>query len=459
MADYSGMEMEQLHEIATAEMQNSQPVMESAQLWGLAPGAFGDSAGALGGATGKLGEDWPDDTFEEGFKAPVDKSLASIRNSEQIVSGAKPDQALQQLSGVINTTGTQVEDLYQQWLQLKQILEMLQAMAAAGMGAIVAALIQQIMQMMEQLRMQAAQQVNTLAGGYQQATSAVQAAGQGHSWNGPAAGSPPSPSADSDELPAARPFDTVTSFAPDGGQPGTTQTEQLRQAQLDAARAAAAEAASANAQSGDAGLAGGVATAPPPVTPPTPAPAAPPTTATPTALPVSGGVPVGRLGGYGVGMPFVSAASRRSGGPIPKAARVTGGLTSASTGQAPVLPAESTGSARTSAKGVSAGPLGAGAMSPMLSPLAMGKLQSLIGRLKPIVTQHGAPAGDEGRRAAGVPNALRGRTAREDTEFAGTNQRPRRSRKEMEEAPETVELLDEELWEVEQGTSATRPTR
>lgn len=457
MADYSGLEMPVLAEIAQTELANAGPVRNAAQLWGVAPGVLSTSHGALSGATSTLGENWQDQTFEVAFKAPVDEGLASIKNSEQILTQAKPDQVLQQLAGQIETTGTKVDQLYRQWLKLEAILQKLLAMAAANpaAAAILAPIIQQIRDIMEQLRQEAAGHVTTLAQNYQMGGQSAQAAGQGHGWNGPGAGSPPSPSPDSDELTAARPFDTVTSFAPDAGQAGTTQADQLRQAQLDAARAAE-NAANANQAGADTGLAGGVATAPAPTTIPavsTP-PATPATTGTaPTGLPLGGTAPIGRFGGYGAGVPITSAS--KSGGPIPRAARVTGGITSASSGQAPVLP-EAPAARATGSRGSAGVPLGA--VPPVLSPLALGKLQSLIGRLKPVVTSHGRGGDAEARRVAGVPDTLRGRTSRADDEFAMSNgQRNRRSRKETDDAPETVELLDEEIWQVEQ--TRTGPVR
>ncbi|GAB3413888.1 hypothetical protein [Flindersiella endophytica] len=465
MADYSSLEMPVLAEIAQTELNNAGTVRNAAQLWGAAPGVLSTSHGALSGATNTLGENWQDETFEVAFKAPVDEGLASIKNSEQILSQAKPDQVLQQLAGQIETTGSQVDQLHQQWLKLQQLLQQLMAMAAASplAAAILAPIIKQIQDLMEQLRMQAAGHVTTLAQNYQQGGQAVQAAGQGHAWNGPAAGSPPSPGADSDELTAARPFQTVTSLQPDAGQAGTTQADQLRQAQLDAARAAenaADNAANANAATpvgSDTGLAGGVATAPAPSTIPpvsTP-PAAPATTGTaPGSLPLGGTTaPIGRVGGYGSSVPLTPAA--RSGGSIQRAARVTGGITVAGSGQAPVLP-ETPAARGSSSRGSAGVPMGA----MPLSPLALGKLQDLIGRLKPVVTPHGRAVDVESKRVAGVPNALRGRSGSADDEFAMSNgQRGRRSRKETDDAPATVELLDEELWEIEQQTTATRPTR
>lgn len=458
MADYSGMEMEQLHEIAMAEMQNIGPILQSAQLWTVPPPALADSHGALGQATETLAPEWPDKTFPK-FQSMVDEGLASIKNSEQIVSQAKPDQALQQLGGQIETTGNQVDQLYQQWVKLQQLLQQLMAMAAANplAAALLAPIIQAIQQMMEQLRMQAGSQVNTLAQGYQQGAQAVQAAGQGHTWNGPSAGSPPATGADSEGDTggtAMRPPDTVTSFAPDAGQGSTTQADQLRQAQLDAARAAAEQAA-AQTGTGDAGLAGGLATAPPPATTvpvaSTPGPAPVSTGTAPVAgVPLAGVTSIGRTGVGGIPVAATTTAAGRSGSSIPKAAKVTGGITSAGSGQAPALPAESAAAARSTGSRGTAGVPAGGAMP--MSPMTLGNLQNLIGRLKPVVTRHGRAGDVESRRVAGVPNTLRGRAARTDDEFAMSNgQRSRRSRKESDGAPETVELLDEELWQVEQA--------
>jgi hypothetical protein len=456
MANYIGMPMEQLHQIAMAEMQNIGPVMESAQLWAVPPPVLADSRGVLSQATGTLGAEWPDKTFPQ-FQAMVDEGVGSIKNSEQIVSQAKPDQVLQQLAGQIETTGNAVDQINQQWIQLKQLLDQLMAMAAAGLGALLGPVIAAIKAQMLALERQAGGHLNTLAGAYQQGAQTVQAAGSGHNVNGPTAASPPTPGADSDEVTAARPPVTVTSFAPDAGQAGTTQADQLRQAQLDAARAAEAAAEAQNG-TGDAGLAGGLATAPPlAATLPaasTPAPAPVSAGASPVAgVPLSGVTPVARTG---IGpVPVAGATGRQTSTSIPKAARVSGGITAAGTGQAPVLPAEPTAVARgTGSRTAPAAPVGA--VPPMLSPQALGKLQNLIGRLKPVVTRHGSTGDLGAKRVAGVPDTLRGRTGRPDDEFAMSNgQRSRRSRKETDDAPETVELLDEELWRVEQTQTGT----
>lgn len=507
MADYMGMAMEQLAAIAAAENGNVGPVLDSARLWESIPLVISQGRQALSTAADRVGESWQDSSYQQAFREPVSAGEDSMQQSERIITGAGPAQALQTLSGQIGTTSKNVDNLYQQWLQLKALLEQLTA-AGASAGSAAAGVGPQIRQKMEQLRIQAATQVTALGQSYNTAGQAVEAAAQGHQWTGPSAGGPPSPGSDSDALAASPAIDAATSGATLSaiGPGGTATDAPAFSVPIGIGGSGQDFVAASNAMAGvggvpgadgpggvpglgsgaggldvpalpetggtagDTGLAGGLAILPPVSSLPTQVSAPVLNTAVPQMTPMSPVTPFAPIGvapvagrggstgsrGRGLRVPVlpttavspVKSLPGRESGDIPQAAKVGGGITAASVGKAPSLPAPA--QPAVAGPGSTGTPPG-GVMSPV-SPV-LGNLQALIQRLKPgAAVPSFFPGEPIGGRVPGVPASLRGRVRRDDDDFFPAlpvvSSRYRRSRE--QEGPQTVELLDEEIWKVEQ---------
>lgn len=518
MADYMGMAMEQLAAIAAAENGNVGPVLDSARLWESIPLVISQGRQALSTAADRVGETWQDSSYQLAFREPVSAGEDSMQQSERIITGAGPAQALQTLSGQIGTTSKNVDNLYQQWLQLKALLEQLAA-AGASAGSAAAGVGPQIRQKMEQLRIQAATQVTTLGQSYNTAGQAVTAAAQGHQWTGPSAGGPPSPGSDSDALAASPAFDvaaggaTLSAIGPGGtasDAPAFSVPAGIGGSGQDFVAASNSSAVAGvgdipgagglgsvpglgsgpgglgvpdlpdtGAGSGDTGLAGGLATLPPVSSLPAQVSAPVLNTAVPQMTPMSPvtpfapigvapvagrGGPIGTTGSRGRGLrapvlpttavgPVTSLPGRDS-GDIPRAAKVGGGITAASVGKAPSLPAPVQPAA--ASPGATGTP--PGGVMPPVSPV-LGNLQALIQRLKPgTAVPSFFPGGAAG--VPGVPPSLRGRVRRDEDGFFPAlpvvSSRYRRDRD--SDGPQTVELLDEEIWNVEQHAARPAPT-
>jgi hypothetical protein len=194
--------------------------------------------------------------------------------------------------------------------------------------------------------------------------------------------------------------------------------------------------------------------------------------ATPNApaagLPI-GGVPVGGLGGGGLGGAGgvsgkkldIPKAGGVTGGvgdkPIPKAAERLSPQATPSGGRAPGSSAGA-GLAGTSTPGGA----GAGGVPPMMPPGAgmgaggggRGGKSGASGTIRPVGRQRdrrtdGTP---------GIPASLRGKAGKD---LSGTfPAAPSTSRRRQETAPtETLQLLDEDLWKVENDKTAAQPRR
>ncbi|MET7282297.1 hypothetical protein ABZS29_28975 [Kribbella sp. NPDC005582] len=227
---------------------------------------------------------------------------------------------------------------------------------------------------------------------------------------------------------------------------------------------------------GDTGLAGMPPTAPPPTMPPpvklpplqTPhLPGMPPPVAIPPIAPLpvrpgTGARGIGRIGGGGPGGigggigggPVKGGGGLKTGNgfqQIPRAGQQVSAAPAPSGGQAPVAP-----SGLTSGSGAGAGATGGG-MPPMMPPMG-GAGAGGGGR-----NGKGSPLRPVGRRrerrdedTPGVPVGLRGRAGKDlPGAFPAV---PANTRRRQDSGPsaETLQLLDEELWQVDE-TEATAP--
>lgn len=173
-----------------------------------------------------------------------------------------------------------------------------------------------------------------------------------------------------------------------------------------------------------------------------------------------GGSGGGGLGGAGLGDARSAIRPATPGGElnqsIPQVAKTLGGPTP-STGQAPVLP----GGPGNSLAGTSAGQAGTTMPPPMMPPGGLagaaggGRAKAGTGAVRPGSPVRQRPTGP----TPGIPAGLRGRTKKD--EQAGFPMVPpvsnsKKQRRQTEEI-ETLQLLDEELWEIEQQPPATSP--
>ncbi|HEY0687940.1 MAG TPA: hypothetical protein VGD71_02780 [Kribbella sp.] len=222
------------------------------------------------------------------------------------------------------------------------------------------------------------------------------------------------------------------------------------------------------------GTPGGVGTLPPPPGPPPVMPTLPPLRPT---LPLPGGVPVppragvvpSSLGGVRGGIGGTGIASRGLGGGLnlkgistgqeggltgpAQAARQMPGRPAVPLPEGPALPSSSTAPGGTGAPGA-----GSSMSPPMMPPLAAG---GGGGRPRPGAADRNQQGkGRPGNGLPGVPPKLRGRSGKLDptggfgSKAAGASDRRRRN---DEETIETVQLLDEELWEVKDQPSVPAP--
>ncbi|MEJ3746496.1 hypothetical protein WEI85_24800 [Actinomycetes bacterium KLBMP 9797] len=449
MNGYAGMSMPDLYALVTEETTNKGPLENGARFWEEAAKALNQGYQNLSqGLDTHVRQNWQDQTFHVAFEDPVNVALELLKKSESVITEQQqPQVALRNLIGFIDATANAVGLLYQQWLKLQT--QLLAAATAAAATAIWAE--------MERLRLLAAVLVDKLdQDGYAETSAVVQAAAQGHQ--------SPNPSVNGGAMATS---DRATASSASANGPSSASSASVTgPGEASASASPGGQQASTADPQGETGLAGGGApglTAPatptmPPISPPTPAPSAP--MGTSPVAPV-GVLPAAAGGAAGSGSRGGWSSTRTAGREsIPTAARVTG-IVSASTGQAPTLPAESTGSidsARSSRTPAAMAPLALGAPM-MASPLVGTGLRGLIGGPKLAGTNQGRRTAEESGRVAGVPRALRGRTSRTDSDDTFPTVLPvarrRNRRDDQETGPETVQLLDEEIWQVQQTHATT----
>ncbi|MFC9687717.1 hypothetical protein ACFTSF_04205 [Kribbella sp. NPDC056951] len=311
--------------------------------------------------------------------------------------------------------------------------------------------------------------LNSLAGHLDQMGPALVEASSKLKWNGPGA-NPGEPGSVPGTAPGTAPGTTP------GGVPGGAPTDPGAPTGQDAGAGpepgGETPGAGGEMPGGDTGLAGMPPTAPPvmpppvklPTLPPTSLPHLPPPLAIPPIAPLpvrpgTGGPGIGRVGGGGPGGIGGGVGGLGKGGDlktgngfqqIPRAGQQVSAAPVPSGGQAP---AAATGLS----SGSGAGAAGGGGMPPMMPPMGGAGGGGRNGKT-------GAPIRPVGRRrerreedTPGVPVGLRGRAGRDLPGAFPAVPASTRRRQDTGPSAETLQLLDEELWKVDETEVAAPP--
>lgn len=456
--------MEQINDIAQKEKDTNVPILEAGiQFWTGVADLLERNHRALADAADRVAEQWRDPTHVTAFQDPVNGGLESLEKSVRTILQAKPQEAARKAIEEIEAITREIAEILSQYIEVYNLAVHIETRAKANPMGYEQQMLGQLEKKMQELEQQATVALKRMGTqGYAPATPPVKAAGENHTWNG-------SQSASSASAASAGGSGTVSASS-DSGTPADLDTEAPDTIPIGTGEDFAQTHAEASTDTpSDLTLAGGPAPAPaPPVaaSPPATPPAGPagPGTGMPIA-PVAAGLGA-RTAGIGR-VPIIPTAAAlggargTAGGQIPQAAKVPGGIVAAN-GKAPALPTDSAGTTAVSSarKPGMIGPMGAG-VPPMLAPMAANSIQGLINRLKPILGRSALPRVEEPEKVAGVPRGLRGRTARTQDDDAfrpRTTQRNRRSSG-TEAPPETVQLLDEEIWRVERAKAGNEALR
>jgi hypothetical protein len=447
---YTTMDIVELLRLATVENAHAQRIQPSIDRWVAYLVELDTSAKSLENEAFSAGSEWPDAAGEL-FLRRTKENVATIRRKKDAVSSSDVVGKLGQLRDGIHTTYTEVLDAYNQYAN-----QLYPDQAAMDAAAKLAAQV-------------AGGALNKLATLFVSTGTAVtQAAAPGTSWDGPKTGEGTAPGGSPGGAAPAGAGAAPSSAPADGGAAGGGAAGG---GAAESAAAGGGGGASPTGAPGGAGAAvsptgslspvGGAGpslaglTAPTPVgsLPPVGAPISPnltPHAPTPTAL-----------------IPPVSAIRPNLGGLTPGAIRPTGGLGSAAVSGVTSIPKAGTTVAaaatpaagqapRAEATGGQAAnrPLGTSGTTPMMPPMAGGMGGAGAGGGAPKAGT-ADPAGRRGRPARtvpGVPRKLRGRAGKVDgkSTFLTPAGRSTSGRHDEDSEATTVQLLDEDLWRVEE---------
>jgi hypothetical protein len=445
---YTGMAFPQQVQVMNATKPLAQVASQAAQMWQQAGTQLTGASSSLQGQLQALEPDWTDEAGAQmqqrggQSKADIDSWTAGISQTVSALTG---------LSSAITSTGQQVD----------QLVAMLQA------NPLMAAL------MMPILQQQAGGLMDQLAQQFGTATQALSGA-QGNAWSGPTGSSGGGGSAGGSSGGSSGGGQSASASTGGGSGASAGSSASGDSASASAAggddAAAGDDASQQDPSAGDdgsqdpglsgdpslSGLGGTVA----PIAPPTLPPLPPLTSAPPAAMPGGFAMPMGGLGGIGgggrgFGGPSVPGVRLGGGGPkpLPQAAfPVAQQVTPTTTGQAPAVPeAEPIQSSGGNGGG------GGMPMAPMSGLAGAGGAGSGGGTPGSGALQRPSPGrGPRRTNPPGLPAALRGKAGRTDpAAFAPLARTVRRDRA---DDPTTVELLDEDLWQVgDQGAPRLEP--
>lgn len=425
MANYTGVAFETQLRLMEATAPLAQLATSSAEMWQAAKGELTKSATSLQQNLRPLEDAWQDQAGQA-CQARGRQSCADIDSWTQKIDGVVAD--LTGLATLITTTADE-------FAKLKARL------AEAANAA-------QLVELLLQLQQAGGALLNTLAKEFLRVTGTLTGA-QGSPWSGPG-GSSGGGSAGTGGPTGNPAGGGQTASASAGGGTGPSAAS---------AASASGEGASASAMEGNGAippdLAGdptlqgmGTSTPPQAALPSMPPPAVAPTgqSVAPIIPPVGltggragGGVPGVRLGGGLRSIPQAAA-------PVPTEAGNTG-----SGQKPPASPGQATPS-----HGVPRGGLGAvPPMSPMMGGLGAGGAGARPGpgTAQPTASGRGAKP----TSTPGLPASLRGRADRTDRAAFAPLSRP--ARREEPVADDAVQLLDEEMWQVDQAPAEIRGER
>lgn len=364
----------------------------------------------------------------------VDRTVASLNEWIDKIA-TQPATALEDLARAIQTTLGQVEAIYARYLQELRTLATYSMATEADVAALKARYAQEAGQVMDKLAEQFATTAQAVAGSL------------GGEYDGPLSSGGPSGGATSSGAAQAGAPAGAPAGGAAGGAPAGAGASPAGAAPAGAMPAGAAQGGAVPSGAGPS-LAGlGSPTIPPSIPPSSIPPLSP-------SLPSAGGGSIGLppLATPTAGLGGIRGPVSAGGAAVPSIPRVANpGATTipAAVPNAPVVPTGLAGSSSGSPSG--AGRFGG--VPPMVPPMGAG-VGSNSGQPKP-GNGKGTEAtkGKPQRGTPGVPAKLRGSAP----ERAGSAV-PRSSRRRDDE-PTTIELLDEEVWQVDQnaGGTVTRP--
>ncbi|MFI5736312.1 hypothetical protein ACIA49_39725 [Kribbella sp. NPDC051587] len=459
------------------------PLSTSIQMWEKAGTAIGEYAGHFAIANQALERFYTSsDDSTEYYKAVRNTQVALDKSHNSITAGTAgtgiPDM-LESARSTIQFTADTVQILQDYVTEQVGLMKQANAPQAVDGGTEVNGMvyvptadeqktnIQNTINLIRPKVIQAGATLDYLADYLQSSGTSIVSASSQMKWVGPGAGAG-----------AGAPPGGVPGGAP-GGVPGGAPTDaggpagqEAGGAPTDAGAGGETPGAGGEMPGGDTGLAG-MPTAPPPVMPPpvkmptVPSPhlpGMPPPVAMPPVAPLpvrpgTGARGIGRIGGGGpggIGGGIGGGPGKGGGGlktgngfqQIPRAAQQVSAAPAPSGGQAPTAP-----TGLSSGAGAGAGSSGGG-MPPMMPP--MGGAGAGDGR-----NGKGAPIRPVGRKrdrrdeeTPGVPVGLRGRAGKDlPGAFPAVPANTRR-RQDSGPAAETLQLLDEELWQVDEAEVA-----
>lgn len=438
---YGAMELQAQVELMRQENTAATAVTAKAQMWKAAQSELGQAGESMGKATDAIEPNWTDQAGT--------KFVGNTRNAKSVVDTwvrnietSKPDAALDAVAKGIGDTFKVVQENQQKAQQA------LAAAQAAAPGGNAAALKEQIEKPFREANGQAMDQLDTLwdaaasavqgaaggAGGQQQALSS--AGGGGGAGGGGAGGGAGGP-----------------------GAGGGAQGQQGAGQQGAGAGAQQGAGAENGAATQDPSLSGGLGAAPaappsvPPAATPTVPPSVPPTippTIPPTVPPGAGvvpgtGVSPGRVGAIpgvvGPGASTIPAAAAPISGPVVP----TAGAAPTTTPAAATPPTSGTA-------------VGGGAIPPMVPPMGAagaGMGGRTGGAGSGAVTRPGQARRRDGR-TPGLPAVLSGKAGKANPDAFTVRRREAAAESDI---PTTVQLIDEDLWRVEQAPAMDQPPR
>jgi hypothetical protein len=482
VANYEAMPLQQQLDVINQEVANKNVLTAKGAMWQKASQELTEAGRSLAGATNTIAPEW-DDGAGTKFVQVSRRTLTQLDTWKQNIDGAKPHDAIYLVANTLQPTQGIVQE---QWRLAMEAVAAAQANAAAGYaarGVGSPALTQsEVNAVMLPFQQAAGRAMNILGGYYEEAARAVTAASGGSPLSNPQApfngSTTSSPSTRAASPGGASPDGAAPGgAAPGGAAPGGAAPGGAAPggaAPGGAAPGGAAGGAPAGGAGADPSLAGGLSGGAP-----TPTPNLPPGLGT-TPPPVPGGTgtvppfipPIGGLGGAprggGLGGGF-GGGGGGGGVRIPGVGLgggVSGGQTSipaaGATVSVPTQPTQAGAPAVPQGPPVGGGTAGAGGsgVPPMMPP--MGGMGAGMGgggsagpgsgaAQRPV---NGRPRGDG--RTPGLPPVLSGKAGKADANaFAA---RARRSTVETD-VPTTVQLIDEDLWQVDRSAGAVTGRR
>jgi hypothetical protein len=444
-------EMYALYAQAQAQLQHKDHLLQSQRGWEAMQVGLRDTEELLRRGAGEVGPEWQDKAGDL-YAQRMQRSSATVQAWHQTLASANIGPTLSTLAQGVDTTFDGVSQLKTQFDALVGQL------AAVPAGATALAAVEAIIAQLRVLVEQAAQLLQRLDQMFVASAQRVSGASNGTSWDGPQAGAAQAATTAAGAG-AAGAAGGPAAAAPTGAAGAATGAGPSAGG---GGPAAAAGAASAGPAGGAPGLAG--VTAPPVSLPPGGLPTIPPVSTPPMPtlpplVPPVGAIGSGtggayRSGRFGAGVPPLTGAA---GGGIPRAGKAVIGVAPLAAAQAPTPPPATGSGAAGTTTGTGMGRM----MPPMMMPPVGGGTGA--GNSPKPGTPDNRDAGHRNRplRAVpGVPPRLRGRSEKlaGTPAFLGGPGRPA-ARRDSDDPDSTPQLLDEELWQVEQAPSPVTDRR